>query len=150
MCTVLNVAKYIQKYCVENGITDCSNKKLQKLLYYVQAWSCALRNDRPVFDAAIEAWLHGPVVPEIYRKYKSLGYQPIPFEPRGLNMECLQEHLPIIDAVLRIYAKYDADFLEMRTHMEAPWIEARRAEDKVISLKAMGDFYREMAQNARK
>lgn len=150
MCTVLNVAKYIQKYCVDNGIKDCSNKKLQKLLYYVQAWSCALRGNIPVFEAQIEAWLHGPVVPEIYRKYKQYGYLQIPFDSHGLNMEALEEHKLIIDSVLRVYAKYDADFLEMRTHIENPWIEARRTDDKIISLESMGNFYRKMSDGAKK
>ena len=142
MCTALNVAKYIQLYCQQKNISDCSNKKLQKLLYYVQAWSCALRHNRPIFDENIEAWLHGPVVPSIYHKYKEYGFSPIPFDRHGLNMECIEPHQGLIDAVLDIYAVYDADYLEMRTHMEAPWIEARQKDDKVITHKMMGDYYR--------
>lgn len=38
--------------------------RLQKLLYYVQAWSMAMRS-RPMFPERIEAWGHGPVVPNL-------------------------------------------------------------------------------------
>ncbi|HUZ03805.1 MAG TPA: type II toxin-antitoxin system antitoxin SocA domain-containing protein, partial [Acidobacteriaceae bacterium] len=39
-----------------------SNLKLQKLLYYAQAWHLALYGS-PLFSDSIEAWVHGPVVP---------------------------------------------------------------------------------------
>jgi uncharacterized phage-associated protein len=41
-----------------------SNLKLQKLCYYAQAWSLALRG-KPLFPERIEAWAQGPVVPEL-------------------------------------------------------------------------------------
>ena len=43
-----------------------SNMKLQKLLYYVQGFHIAVFN-RPLFNEDIEAWMYGPVVPEIGR-----------------------------------------------------------------------------------
>ena len=42
-----------------------SNLKLQKLLYYAQAWYLALHNE-PLFPESIEAWVHGPAVPPVY------------------------------------------------------------------------------------
>ena len=58
----------------EMGYTDelITNLKLQKLLYYAQGCVMAL-TDEPLFDEDIQAWEHGPVVPEIYHKYKSYG-----------------------------------------------------------------------------
>ena len=50
-----------------------TNKKLQKLIYYAQAWNMAF-NGEPIFEEKIEAWIHGPVVPEVYNEYKRLCY----------------------------------------------------------------------------
>ena len=44
---------------------DISNLKLLKLLYYAQGTFLALYG-RPLFNESIEAWLHGPVVPDVY------------------------------------------------------------------------------------
>ena len=54
----LDVALYFIKKGVDekNPIT---NKKLQKLVYYSQAWSLVLNNEK-LFNEKIEAWVHGP------------------------------------------------------------------------------------------
>jgi uncharacterized phage-associated protein len=46
---------------------DITNLKLQKLLYYCQAWSLVFTG-QALFAERIEAWVHGPVVPSIFRK----------------------------------------------------------------------------------
>ena len=49
-----------------------SPKKLQKILYYAYAWTLALLNDdeehlnNRLFDSKFEAWVHGPVLPEVF------------------------------------------------------------------------------------
>ena len=54
-----------------------SPKKLQKLVYYAYAWTLALLNETiddlhfRLFHNKIEAWVHGPVVPDLYQQYKS-------------------------------------------------------------------------------
>ena len=78
MYTVDNIADF---FLSKESI---SPKKLQKLVYYSYAWSIALLNDSPeniqfkLFESDVEAWVHGPVVPELYRKYKDFGWQEIP------------------------------------------------------------------------
>ena len=51
------VAQNIIGFSHEHG-DPISNLKLQKLLYYAQAWYLALY-DVPLFDDPIEAWVHG-------------------------------------------------------------------------------------------
>ena len=54
-------------------------KKLQKLVYYAYAWFIALNNqsaeeiESVLFEEAPEAWVHGPVFPSLYAKYKELA-----------------------------------------------------------------------------
>ena len=150
MCTALEISKYILQYCKNNKISNCSNKKLQKLLYYVQAWSLAFR-DKKLFNDKIEAWLHGPVVSEVYHKYKEFGFDPIMPDMKKFDSKCLSDDdKELIDAVLNGYAKYDAEYLEMRTHIETPWQEARNTKSKVITLDSMKKYYKSVLENEKK
>ena len=58
-----------------------SNLKLQKLLYYAQAWHLALYGE-PLFRDRIEAWVHGPVVPPVFGAFKHNKWQPYRFHGR--------------------------------------------------------------------
>ncbi len=53
-----------------------TNLKLQKLVYYAQAWSLAL-NNKELFPEDFEAWVHGPVLVKLYNKYRSNKWNPI-------------------------------------------------------------------------
>lgn len=50
--------------------------KLQKLLYYAQAWWLAIK-ETPLFDEEIYAWPWGPVIPHIYGEFRHFGRDPI-------------------------------------------------------------------------
>lgn len=148
MVDVNVVAQYILTYCHRMNVCDCSNKKLQKLLYYVQAWSLAFRN-KPMFENQVEAWLHGPVVSEIYHKYKKFGYNPLPC-PRSFKDDALtKDDKKLLESVLNGYSKYDAEYLEMRTHIEQPWIDARMKDEQIISSESMRDYYRDVLNRAQ-
>ena len=54
------VADYIILFFRERG-ENITNLKLQKLLYYAQAWNLAINNKR-LMDANFQAWIHGPVL----------------------------------------------------------------------------------------
>ena len=63
-----DVAEYFLALANETGGT-ITNLKLQKLVYYAQAWHLA-NFDKPLFDAKFEAWVHGPVIPGLYEEYR--------------------------------------------------------------------------------
>jgi len=51
--------------------------KLQKLIYYAQAWHLAIYGT-PLFNADFQAWVHGPVIPALLERYTSLfRWEPI-------------------------------------------------------------------------
>ena len=62
--------------------------KLQKLVYYCQAWSLVW-DDMPLFESRIEAWANGPVVLDLYYRHRgqywidTLGWQGRWAAPRG-------------------------------------------------------------------
>lgn len=123
-----------------------THKKLQKLLYYAQAWSLVF-NDRKLFNEPIEAWVHGPVVPSLYHNFKQFGYSRFEIKDGVSEPQLKDEDQNVIDSVWSTYGKYDADYLEMLTHSEEPWINAREGVGSFesckneISLTDMKDFY---------
>src|SRR5579863_3943147 len=132
------------------GIADLTNLKLQKLLYYSQAWQLALA-DSSLFSEDIEAWIHGPVVPRVFGAFKDFRWKVIDCDVHSLEDSAVIKH---VDAVLENYGKYGATELERLTHSEKPWIYARRglAPDEpsrsVISKDLMKSFYRSLIVHA--
>lgn len=59
-----------------DAVPPIDQMKLQKLLYYAQAWHLAIKG-QPLFDDDIEAWPWGPVVRSIYGRTKVFGRLPI-------------------------------------------------------------------------
>lgn len=124
-----------------------SNKKLQKLLYYAQAWSLVIRKGR-LFNDKIEAWVHGPAIRNIYIQYKRFGFNPIEKEFDSHKIEAIPQDIKkFLDEVWGVYGNKDAGYLEMLTHSETPWQEAREGlqgsenSENLISVKSMRDFY---------
>jgi len=121
--------------------------KLQKLVYYAQARSVVLLN-KSIFVDEIQAWAHGPVVPELFYEYRDHGYKAIPICECDNNIPSDLEE--VLLEVRRVYGEMRAKSLENLTHRERPWIEARDGyapEDRCaesISLKTMAEFYGEI------
>jgi uncharacterized phage-associated protein len=79
--TAGRVADYFINFSHEVG-DPISNLKLQKLLYYAQAWHLALY-DSSLFPERIQAWVHGPAVPPVYRRFKEWAWKPISDNPQS-------------------------------------------------------------------
>lgn len=121
-----------------------SAMKLQKLIYYCQAWSLA-RLDVPLFREDIQAWAHGPVVYELFCSHKG-QYVVDHVDGDRHSLDVHQRRL--VDDVLAHYGAMTAVQLRNLTHEEQPWLGARggmpddlRMSD-VISHEAMRQFYR--------
>lgn len=124
-----------------------THMQLQKLAYYAQGWSLALR-DVPLFASRIEAWPHGPVVKDIFRIFT--GYRARPIDPteareaQGAN----DADLRLLDSIWRGYGRYSASYLRELTHAEAPWLDARvalpdeAASDAEITHDSMRSYFR--------
>jgi uncharacterized phage-associated protein len=145
--TALNVADYLLLKGKTEGV-QISNKKLQKLLYYTQAWSAAL-NDEKVFQDRIEAWIHGPAIKEVYLAFQQYGAQPITKE---INEDMIKnvssDARKLIDKVWEVYSTFDANYLEHLTHSETPWQDARKdlephtSSANEITFESMRTYYK--------
>jgi len=127
--SAFDVAKYfIWKSSQEKR--PITNKKLQKLVYYSYAWYLASNSGKKrLFPERIEAWIHGPVIPDLYYQYKEFGFGPI--DPRlGAEEGITGNKKTLLDEIWDEYGKLDADTLEALAHSEPPWREARKNLDK--------------------
>ncbi|PBJ02107.1 Panacea domain-containing protein [Pseudomonas sp. ACN5] len=120
MPSCIDVAEYFLILEGEDG--EISNLKLQKLVYYAQGFSLALMG-RPLFQERIEAWMHGPVVPDLYHRFSKYGSNSIPpsnkFDPSIFS----RDQLRLIEEVFDVYGQYSAWKLRQLTHEEAPWCD---------------------------
>ncbi len=96
--------------------------KVQKLVYYSEAWSLALY-DCSLFNDDIEAWAHGPVVPSLYHHLKSNGSSSLDVIEVDICFD--DQSLFVLNEVQRVYGEISAKRLEYLTHQEQPWLEAR-------------------------
>ena len=64
-----DIADYIILKIKSEDSASLINLKLQKLLYYIQAWSYGIKHDN-FFIGDFQAWIHGPVNREIYDRFK--------------------------------------------------------------------------------
>jgi len=123
--------------------------KLQKLVYYAQAWSLAARG-KPLFDEDIQAWAHGPVVPSLFRAFRDYGMDPIPAPASVPRLD--SETVELLGEVLEVYGEHSARKLEQLTHRERPWRDARgdlppeARSDAVITKAAMQSYYSELSR----
>lgn len=125
--------------------------KLQKLLYYAQAWSMVF-DGKSLFVEDFEAWAHGPVLRSIYDLYKDYGYDSIPPKIQD-DIAIPEDAEATLKEVYRVYGEKSAKALENLTHSEAPWIEARKGYEPqercsvVITKESMLECYKEMLDN---
>lgn len=99
-------------------------KKVQKLCYYYKAWGLALYDEDLLPDAEFQAWVHGPVCPELYQRYKDYGWNDIP-QYTGSIYSFSHKELEILESVWLTYGDMSANALEAQTHKDDPWKRAR-------------------------
>src|SRR3954465_14098926 len=98
-----------------------SAMKLQKLIYYSQAWHLVWVEE-PLFVDPIEAWANGPVVRTVFDGHRG-RFNVSPPWTRG-NPDALDKaEQGTVDAVLDAYGELSGRTLSTLTHDEAPWRE---------------------------
>lgn len=142
MATVFDIAKYIL-----DKTGPISAMKLQKLVYYAQAWALVW-DDAPLFsESKIEAWANGPVVRCLYEEHRGkFIVQAADFAhlAKG-SLEPFQKET--IDEVIKAYGLRSAQWLSDQTHAEDPWQIARvdmsdmERGEREITLVSMAEYY---------
>ena len=145
------IADYFIALSNETG-SLISNLKLQKLVYYAQAWYLANYKEELIKED-FQAWVHGPVIPTLYSEYKKFGWQPIlrtDLDDKSLIE--IKSNLPtktnlLLDLIVDGYFGLSAFELERLTHSEDPWVQTRGAipedapSDSIIDKNLIRDYY---------
>ena len=147
MAVALDIAKFfLSNVDRENGDV-MTHLKLQKLVYYAQAWSLVLRGHE-LFDGAIEAWVNGPVCPQVWSEYKMYPDKtPIPRPDNFTEKLLSKDELNLLNLITNTYGNFTASKLWKLSHTEYPWRDARRgiAKDcssrQVILPELMKEYY---------
>jgi uncharacterized phage-associated protein len=145
MSQLYSLAKELVKLSLQGEESDpLTHLRLQKLLYYAQAWSLILR-ETELFSEEICAWQNGPVVEEVYRKL-----------PDGRCAACVPEtsfdsapDLEPEDAAFvkhfwDAYCGYSASQLYRMTHAEMPWQKTwkdRPTENAPIPIEDIEEYF---------
>lgn len=101
-----------------------THMQVQKLVYYAQGWSLAV-NRTKLFDAPTEAWQHGPVVPELYHRFKVHDNSPIPVHEGRQDLSLSVAERAVVDWVWKRYRRFSSSGLRDMTRRETPWRSAR-------------------------
>ena len=140
MSSLFDIAKYILE---KTG--EITTWKLQKLVYYSQAWSLVW-DERSLFDEPFEAWANGPVVRSLFKAHQGLlNITADKINGDSLNLD--KDTRETIDAVLDSYGNFSGRELSEIAHSERPWKEARAGipagekSDNLINRDTMVDFY---------
>lgn len=115
----IDVADYILK-----RLGSMTAMKLEKLVYYSQVWSLVW-TERPLFRERIEAWANGPVIPSLYRLHRGC-FKVTPGFFGGNPAKLSDEQRDVINRVLSFYGDKNPQWLSNLTHMETPWVNARK------------------------
>lgn len=148
---VNDVADYIILSLNGDESFSLINLKLQKLVYYIQAWCLGINGD--VFlNGRFEAWVHGPVCRPLYDRFKdSKSLYAVIDVNDVINKDAKsvfeKDDAEFIDYILENYARFSGSQLEAMTHSEKPWIDARKGVapmdrcENEITIESMRDFY---------
>lgn len=142
---VLDVSAYIFNRLNRLGPVEAI--KLQKLLYYCDAWSLADRGV-PLFEDEIQAWKHGPVVASIYPLHR--GEIDIVSWPHGAPEDLAVDDRELVDEIVDTYGGLSGWRLRNLTHQEDPWKEAweKARQGEVLRVpidrETTGTYYRNL------
>lgn len=141
MATEFDVVKYILE-----ELGEISAMKLQKLVYYSQAWSLVW-DEEELFSEDFEAWANGPVLRSLYHEHRGLFKVNADTFSRGNKENLTEDQVETIDKVLEFYGDKSAQWLSNLTHKESPWKEARgtleamASSSEVITKGSMEEYY---------
>jgi uncharacterized phage-associated protein len=155
---IINLSEFVLAYSFKNEIV-INPLKLQKLLYYIQAWHLVFFDNNPLFNEVPEAWVNGPVYRNVFNRFKSFQiYNPLKlkdvskidktFEDSKLKLDLDSEQWDFLNAILRHYGLMSHEKLVYLTHSENPWNEARGGlnafdySDNKISHESMYQYYK--------
>lgn len=157
---------YLGLSMISKGLS-VSPLKLQKILYYQQAWHMVFFGENNILFAEVpHAWVNGPVYRDIYLAYKDKvpgmcdHLKLTDFVAQGTDvmaemkrlvkeMDLTEDEVELTERVIMLYGSKTQNQLILLTHSERPWSEQREGmapyeySDKPMSLSTMYHYYKD-------
>ena len=121
---MIHDARSVANVMIQKGIDagePLTPLQIIKLTYLCQAWMLAMYG-RPMFRQKVQAWQHGPVIPQVYHSVKHHGKNPVrtPIDAKPSIFSRNEKH--ILDEVYRVYGDFSGLELSSLTHVDgSPW-----------------------------
>ncbi len=144
-------------YKARQSAASVTHMKVQKLVFFVHAWSLAFRG-QSVVNEQPQAWQYGPVFDTLYHMLKGYGSREVgdyildmdvatgerkPLMPNLHDTEFWK----ILDLVWQRYGSMSALQLSALTHEAGgPWEQARQSNMGWLDDGLVADFYRKKLQ----
>ena len=145
MYNAQKIAKYVI-WRLQKGDLGCnviSNLKLQKVLYFLQA-EFLVSTGNPLFQDNIEAWAIGPVITDVYMRYRIYGSSCLPSNLNIKNPYLPKEIANRIDDLLKEIIPYSSTYLTQIAMKQTPWTKNyRKGEAVVIPNDDIKEFFSE-------
>ena len=120
-----------------------TNLKLQKLLYYAQGYYLAKKEEN-LFKEDFLAWDHGPIIRNIYDKYKDNGANGIRYD-EDYDEIIDEDTITLLKKVYNKFGQYTAWKLREKTHQETPWKSTPK--NSVIKKSLIRQYFKEHYSN---
>lgn len=129
MYSAYGVANAFIKRALDDRLRDLNSMKLQKLMFFAQAWRLKAK-DRPLFQDTFLRGENGPELPSIHHQLKRYGSARVGqyvttltahddpecwFEPRLPEED--RSSWDLVDAIIRTYGRKSAAVLSDLTHL---------------------------------
>ena len=140
--------------------------QLNKLCYITQGF-CLAESGNPAFKDVIEAWMYGPVVKSVYRRFRQYGRMQITHLSDGKTALNRVKYLPgpeehagsarlpnhtarAAGRVVSTYGKYSGiELLKMAHYEDTPWHKVYSpCSNNTIPTKLILEHYRDLADTA--
>ncbi len=141
MARALDVSKYILE-----EVGEVTAIKLQKLLYYAQAWSLVWK-DKVLYPEDLLFHPTGSIVKEVYELHKGCFKVDALTTKEGSSLNLTKVEKKNIDKVIDFYNPKKTQYLVALLKMEDPWNIANKSNslkdsEAVISTSEMKKYYK--------
>ena len=104
----------------------------------------------PLFREAIQPWELGPVIREVYSKFKKFKSSSIAYKSTGREASVFTDkQLNYLNEFYDVFSKFTAHELVNMTHNELPWKEAFEKNMNEIPLELMKQYYTEVLKESQ-
>lgn len=153
----IDIAYWLVKKAKNTGFTDMTHLRIQKMTYIAHGWMLGLY-DRRLIEEDVEAWLYGPVIPNLYNQLRFMKNANI--IPRDLERYKCDTYFSafmedFLNKIYDVYSKPSGGALIEITHEKGtPWHTATGGKffyKTILPMDIIKNHYKMKAdENARK